>query len=108
MKKYNINLTLTFKRDLKSIFLYISEKLKEPANALNTYSEIRSAVFSLNKLPERFPIVDEPIFFDLGLRRLFVKNFVVFYIIRQADVIVLRVLYKRRRWQNLISLSEEE
>ena len=107
MKKYNINLTLTFKRDLKSIYLYISEKLKEPANALNTYSEIRSAVFSLNKFPERYPIVDEPIFFDLGLRRLFVKNYVVFYIIRETDVIVLRVLYKRRRWQNLISLSEE-
>lgn len=107
MRKYKINLTLTFKRDLKGIFLYISEKLKEPANALNTYSEIRSAVFSLSKFPERYPIVDEPIFFDLGLRRLFVKNYVVFYIIRETDVIVLRVLYKRRRWQNLISLSEE-
>lgn len=106
MKKYNINLTLTFKRDLKSIYLYISEKLKEPANALNTYIEIRKEVLSLSEFPERFPIVDEPIFFDLGLRRLFIKNFVVFYIIRKKEVIVLRVLYKRRKWQSLISLSE--
>ena len=107
MKKYKIDLTITSKHDIRSIYLYISEKLKETVNALNTYSEINKAIFSLKEFPERYPIVSEPIFFDLGLRRLFVKNYVVFYIIKGNKVLILRVLYKRRRWQDLISPTEE-
>jgi len=103
-KIYDVILETTASLDLYGILDYITEVLKVPETAHRVYLKIKTQVLSLNEMPHRFPVVREEPFASLGIHLMPVENYNVFYIINEQNrgVHVIRVLYKRREWQNLL------
>ena len=96
--------------DLNQIFGYIADVLHEPEAAARLLSSFKEAIDSLHTLPFRQrPLKEEP-YSALGVRRLFVGNYIIFYsaVESNATVQILRVLYKRREWQALLEYDHSE
>ena len=104
MTRYKIEIGNYAERDLYDILTYITETLKEPALALRIYRSVREQIDNLATMPARNRVVDDQLFGSQGIRRLFVENYVVFYVIDETApaVNVIRVLYNRREWQSIL------
>ena len=110
MEKYEIQIVDAAEQDLNQIFGYIADTLHEPEAAARLLLSFRDAIDSLRQLPFRQrPLQEEP-YAALGLRRLFVGNYIVFYSAIEGDttIQILRVLYKRREWQTLLEYDQVE
>ena len=103
MTSFKVILETTAISDLRGILRYITENLKELATAKRIYRSIKEQIMKLNKMPLRHPLVIDETFAALGLRKMPVENYLVFYVAdeSQKEVHVLRILYNRREWQNL-------
>ncbi|MFM1654976.1 type II toxin-antitoxin system RelE/ParE family toxin [Brevibacillus sp. B_LB10_24] len=104
MKKYTIVITEPAEADLRGIAQYISFELKEPPAAQNLINKIGEAIFVLEKMPYRYPVVnDEQLAFQ-GIRMLLVENYIVFYFVSEMDdsVTVIRILYGKREWNRVL------
>ncbi len=104
MTEYNIVIEETAENDLFGILNYISYALHEPNIAIKIYSSIKKRVLSLNKMPNRYAVVNEEPYRSMGVRRIPVENYTVFYIVddKQNMVHIFRILYNRREWQTLL------
>lgn len=104
MTEYEIQIENAAERDMYNILTYITETLKEPALALRIYKSIKEQIDKLSTLPARNRVVDDQPYASIGVRRLFVENYVVFYFIDETvlTVNVIRVLYNRREWRSIL------
>jgi plasmid stabilization system protein ParE len=104
MAEFRITVEITAVADLRSILRYITEILKEPAIARRLYSSIKGKIITLKKMPLRHPLVTDEFFAARGLRKMPAGNYFVFYWVDEAigEVHVLRVLYDRREWRDLL------
>ena len=104
MREYDVSIETTAKLDISGILRYIKDTLKEPTTAIRVYSSIKEKINTLNFMPHRYPLVNDEVFASRGLRKMPVENYFVFFIIDEIhnEVIVLRVLYNRREWRDLI------
>ena len=112
--KYEVVFETTAILDLCGIFDYITDILKEPKTARRVFFSIEKKVMSKEEIPTEFPCLDdlpkchgvvrdEP-YASIGVRFMPVGNYTVFYIADETErkVHVLRILYNRREWQNLL------
>jgi toxin ParE1/3/4 len=97
-----IEITAAF--DLRSILKYITEILKEPVTGKRIYDSIKKQILTLEQMPLRYPLVGDEVFAARGLRKMPVENYFVFYVAdeKRGEVHVLRVLYNRREWRDLL------
>ena len=104
LTQYKIEIGQPAVQDLQDILDYIANVLKEPAAAQRIYTSIKVEILTLASMPERNRVVDDEPYATMGVRRLFVENYVVFYMIDRSryTVHVLRVLYNRREWQSIL------
>lgn len=104
MVQYKIEIAQPAVHDLEDILDYISNKLKEPAIAKRIYTSIKTEILTLSTMPERNRTVDDEPYASMGIRRLFVENYIVFYVVNHGSqtIHVLRVLYNRREWQSIL------
>ena len=104
MKEYNVILETTAALDLRGILDYITDILRQPDAAERIFLSIEKKVMTLNVMPARHSIVRDEPYATLGVRMMPVENYAAFYIIDEEnlEVHVLRILYKRREWQNLL------
>ena len=104
MDEYKIIIETTAEFDLYSILRYITDNLKEPISAQRIYTSIKEKVNSLDQLPQRHPLVRDEALASRGLRWMPVENYSVFYVVDETNrkVNILRILYNRRDWQNII------
>lgn len=77
--KYDVFYSETARNDLTNIYEYIAFHLMEPLTAGKTCAGIISEVRSLETFPERFALFDNEPWRNRGLRKLPVKNYLVFY-----------------------------
>lgn len=105
MKEYEVLLEAAAEKDLFGILLYISKTLKQPTIAKRIYTAIKKEIGNLQSMPSRQKIVEEEPYAAQGVRRLYVENYMVFYVVDDSkkEVHVFRILYNRREWQNLLS-----
>lgn len=104
MSKYSIEITEPAEHDLKDIIRYIAIELRDPHAAENVMEKIGSGVYGLVDLPLRNPLVlDERLSFQ-GIRKIIIDNYLVFYAVdeEQFSVTIIRILYCRRDWMNLL------
>ena len=96
--------------DLKGLRDYIAKTLKEPVSARRIYFSIKEKIKTLDQFPFRNQLVNDEILAAQGIRILHAENYLVFYVANEASkrVNVLRILYKRREWQSLLSASVSE
>ena len=103
-KIYNVILETTASFDLYGILDYITNVLKSPESAERIYWLIKDQVLSLDEMAYRFPLVREEPFTSMGVRLMPVENYNTFYIIdeKKSEVHIIRILYSRREWQNIL------
>jgi toxin ParE1/3/4 len=104
MKSYKVLMTEPATGDLLATAQYIAKELKEPATAKKLVSKIREAVMSLSDMPSRHALVTDERLALLGIRKLPVENYIVFYVISETNMVVtvVRILYGRRGWEQLL------
>ncbi len=104
MKRYRVMVTKPAENDLQGIARYIARELKEPAAAQRLVSKIKEAVMGLAEMPARHALVADEHLAAQGIRKIPVENYIIFYLISETDttVTVIRVLYGKRDWINLL------
>jgi len=122
---YKVLLETTAVLDLRGIFAYIKDVLKQPETAKRILVSIEAQIMTLDQMPARHSIVRDEPYATLGVRILPVENYTAFYVIDESteehiflpqakkcvpslhsvpfgEVRVLRILYNRRDWQRLL------
>ena len=98
--KYKIRLSIKAKDDLKNIVFYIKNELHEPIIATKYFQFIKKELQTLEFLPQKYAIIDDDIIKNLQIRKLNIKNYIVFYRIDEQKNIVNieRILYNASDW----------
>ena len=100
--KYEIRYLPKFKQDLKKILRYITYELKNENAALRLAEKISEAIIKRSFNPDSFEEYH-------GIRnrkdkwyRIYVKNYVIFYVVIDNIMEVRRILSKRRNIKNIL------
>ena len=104
MNVYKIIITKRAERDLQDIWKYIADDLSEPRIADKLLDRIDKHILNLAEMPKRHKLVSDSRLAMQGVRLLHIGNYTVFYTVAEKEKIVniIRVLYSRRDWQNLL------
>jgi toxin ParE1/3/4 len=104
MKRYTVIVSRHAADDTQDIAHYISSELHEKNTAEKLVEKLYNAMDGLSHMPARFPLITDVAMAEKGIRKLPVENYIVFFKIYENDdtVSVIRVLYNRRDWGNLI------
>lgn len=102
MKSCNIEYSKEAKQDLIDIKKYIKYNLQEPSTAQKLITKIRNQINSLKSNPEIYAIIDDDIIKKLEIRKLIVDNYIVFYRMKNNDIEIVRIMYGRRNWIDLL------
>lgn len=102
MEKYNIEYSKESKEDLVGIKQYIKYNLQEPETAQKLISKIRKEINNLKYNPKINSIIDDDIIKRIEIRKLIVDNYIVFYRIKNNSIEIVRIMYGRRNWFNLL------
>ena len=100
MKQYQVKITDEALADMERIYNYIAQQLLEPEYAMGQYNRIADAVLRLKEFPERFRLLEPEPWHSMGMRRMNVDNYSVFYVIRQNMVFITDVLYSASDIEN--------
>ncbi len=95
---YDVFYTAKAREDIEEIYEYIAFSRQEPVTAGRLYNNIITAVHTLENFPERNALFENEPWRSRGLRKLHVKNFLVFYTVNEEkkNVIVMRIMYGAR------------
>ena len=95
---YQITVTPDAEADLSELRDYIANVLRSPETARSYLHHLRREIGSLSEMPARIKAVDEEPWHSRGIRKLIVKNFLVYFRIveEQKTVYILNVIYARR------------
>lgn len=102
MESYEVYFTIKAKEDLKDLVRYIKSELLEPAIALKYAQMIKHEIEKLEYLPKRFSTIGIEFEECKNIRKLVVKNYIVFYQIYENEktVKIIRILYGGTEWKN--------
>lgn len=91
--------------DLKGIYSYILNTLQAPKAALSITERLRKEIRSLEDNPSRYSLVQWEPWFSKKIRKLPVKNYIVFYVVddKARTVTVVRIFYGGRDIEGIIS-----
>lgn len=95
------------KEDLKAIYSYIAYDLEAQAAAKHQTDRIRGKIRALDCFPEKHPAADWDPWRRMGVRRMPVDNYVVFYLIDHDthSVRIVRIFYAGR---NIEAIAAED
>ena len=79
IKKYNINWSPNFQKELGNIYSYINNVLNEHTTAVKLYDTIITEKYTLHYLPEKFPKIYNFKFKNRNLRKFIIKKFIIIY-----------------------------
>lgn len=102
MPNYIIQFSAEAKKDLTNIFNYIFYSLNEPNIAKKKIEKIKLAIYNLKTNPEIYPIIQEDILSKYDLRKIVIDNHIIFYTVLNNTICIVRILYARRNWINLL------
>ena len=93
MKRYEVEITDAALKDMEELYYHIAFILLSPENAMGQYNRIANAILKLDMMPERYRVMDSEPEHMLGLRRMPVDEYSIFYKIQKDKVIVTNILY---------------
>lgn len=108
--KYAIVYTPEALNDIKKIYSYIAFELSVPNVGENQVNRIRKTIRSLDLFPLRNPIVDWEPWKSMGMRKVPIDNFIVFYTIddKESAINIIRIVYSGQDIQSLLMLLKNE
>jgi len=107
-KTYEVILTPQAQKNLRNIFYYIHYVLKANIAAENVLNSLEGAIDGLSLFPARHSAVETEPFKSKGLRKMAVKNYLVYFKIYEPlrVVRVVAVVYaKSNQFENLKELN---
>lgn len=102
MEKYNIEYSKESKEDLIGIKQYIKYNLQEPKIAQKLITKIRNEIDYLKYNPKIYSIIEDDLIKRFKIRKLIVDNYIVFYRIKSDNIEIVRIMYGRRNWLDLL------
>ncbi len=86
------------RNDLHAIYRYIANTKMSPETAKRLTLKIRKKIYSLNIMPKRFAMLDWKPWKTMGLRKVAVDNYLIFYYVDEEhnNVIIVRIFYGGR------------
>lgn len=96
------------KDDLLEIYAYIAQDLKAPDAAAGQVNRIRGEIGSLDFMPSRYECVNWEPWKSMGMHKVSVDRFVIFYLIDEERhiVTVVRIFYGGRDIKGIIKASK--
>ncbi|MBO4678028.1 MAG: type II toxin-antitoxin system RelE/ParE family toxin, partial [Oscillospiraceae bacterium] len=92
MKTYRVKITARAEKDVEAIHRYLAEEQHAPETARRVCEQLAEGIASLERSPERCPLLESEPERSRGLRSLSVGDYAVVFVIGGEDVTVLRVL----------------
>lgn len=104
MMMYKIIYTQKALADLDAVASYIKLKLCNITASNCIVENFFGEGDSLVAFPTRYPLCNDALLRAWGIRFVPVKNYLLFYVVREAEgtVYVIRFLYAKRAWQNIL------
>ena len=104
MKKYKLHITKAAERDLNEALDYIEFTLLNPQASDHLLDLFEKTAGKLADAPQAHQLIDDSVLMSWGIRFVTVQNYLLFYIISEADdtVYILRFLYTRRDWMTIL------
>jgi toxin ParE1/3/4 len=101
-------LTGPAKRDLRKTAAYIVDELKSPVAANHLLDDTETGIATLTDSPYIYPLVRDEYLAEKGIRLFSVRNYIVFYAVREENktIVILRFLYGRRDWMNILKKDD--
>lgn len=99
---YSVIYSPEAKANLSEIYSYIAFDLKAPDAAEGQVNRIRKEIRSLDFMPARYATVDWEPWKSMGMHRVPVDNFVIYYAVDDSNrtVTVIRIFYGGRNVKN--------
>ncbi len=96
--EYEVKVTRQALEHMRGIVHYISYDLMNPKAADNLLDDLKSSILKLSVLPKKHPLIEEAPWRSEGVRKIIVKNFLVYYWIDDEGnkVYVTAVIYNKR------------
>ena len=106
--QYRIRYSPAALDDLKDIYAHIATVLRAPENASKQIHRINEEICSLDFMPCRYEQVDWEPWKNMGMRKVAVNNFVVFYTVDQnrLNVTVIRIVYGGRDLRCILDTAD--
>ena len=95
-------------KDLKETKAYITKELYNEQAAVKTVSKILKDIRMLSEFPESAPLLSSIVDFDTNYRFLVCGNYVTFYRIEENEVKIVRILYGRRNFMQILFGESQE
>lgn len=104
MTVFQVVITEPAEHDLQSIIDYVSKELQNPSAAQSFLNKISNSLHYLKTLPKRFPLVNDIILANQGIRKTTVDNYLIFYSVSESlkRITIIRILYAKRNWKALL------
>lgn len=104
MAKYKIKFSKDARNDYFNIIRYIKYKLFEPDIANNYAKMIKEEINKLEYTPQSFAIIPNDTIKYNNIRKLIIKNYIVFYRVNESYkmVNIERILYGASNWEEII------
>lgn len=99
MKNYNLTFLPLFEEDLNRIVDYISLQLQDPKAALQLVEQVYAAIQERLPFAESFEKLVTKKDREATYYRIYVNNFMVFYVVQGTTMEVRRILYGRQDWK---------
>ena len=100
--KYTIRYSSTYINQFNSILKYIVNNLKNKIAAENFYNEVIKEIEKRSENPEGYEKYISTRKRKNTYYRIYVKNYTIFYIVKDNTMEVRRILYSRRNFEKLI------
>ncbi|MDR1108003.1 MAG: type II toxin-antitoxin system RelE/ParE family toxin [Spirochaetaceae bacterium] len=100
---YTLFFAKNFKDDVKQSVNYIKHILQAPVAAERLKTEIKKAYKIIKNTPFIYPVVPNDYLASMGFRFTMVKNYMLFYIVEEKQINVIRFLYGHRDWINILN-----
>ena len=100
--KYTIRYTATFIKHFDNILKYFIYKLHNKIAAENFYNEVITEIEKRSECPEGFEKYKSSRKRKDTYYRIYVKNYTIFYVVKNNTMEIRRILYSRRNFDNFI------
>ena len=101
-KKYEIEYLPTFISQFNNILYYITYELKNKIAADNFYNEVIKQIEIRSNSPESYEVFKIIKNGETKYYKINVKNYTIFYVVKNNVMEIRRIYYSQRNFENLI------
>ena len=104
MKKYTVEVSENAEQDLERIILYLKHNLAGDIIADKYKILFKQKLKELESIAESMPILDEKLVGHKNIRKINVRNYIVFYIIDEENskALILRIGHAFMDWEKYL------